>query len=105
MGVGGGGSGEGGGGAVPSSVPTSEALFPRRSSQHSYAQRHPRPKVRLAATKLSSVIAAVPPLEGYLPKEIPHCCQITLVVSNDAFFLVLHNHPGHHLIMRTSDGS
>ena len=60
--------------AVPSSVPTSEALLPRRSSRHPPPSATPRAHSALRPRPQRSTGSDVRSLVGCHPKETLHCC-------------------------------
>ena len=82
--------------AVPSTVPTSEALLPRRSSQHPSPPATPRAHSASRPRPQRSTGSDVRSLVGCHPKETLHCCWVTSVVFSSA--CSDSTYAGHHLL-------
>ena len=82
--------------AVPSFVPTSEALLPRRSSRHPSPPATPRAHSASRPRPQRSTGSDVRSLVGCHPKETLHCCWVTSVVFSSA--CSDSTYAGHHLL-------
>ena len=82
--------------AFPSSVPTSEALLPGRSSRHPPPPAIPRAHSALRPHPQSSTGSDVRSLVGCHPKETLHCCWVTSVVFSST--CSDSTYAGHHLL-------
>ena len=82
--------------AVPSTVPTSEALLPRRSSRHPSPPATPRAHSASRPRPQRSTGSDVRSLVGCHPKETLHCCSVTSVVFSSA--CSDSTYAGHHLL-------
>ena len=82
--------------AVPSSVPTSEALLPRRSSRHPPPSATPRAHSASRPRPQRSTGGDVRSLVGCHPKETLHCCWVTSVMFSSA--CSDSTYAGHHLL-------
>ena len=82
--------------AVPSTVPTSEALLPRRSSRHPSPPATPRAHSASRPRPQRSPGSDVRSLVGCHPKETLHCCWVTSVVFSSA--CSDSTYAGHHLL-------
>ena len=82
--------------AVPSTVPTSEALLPRRSSRHPSPPATPRAHSASRPRPQRSTGSDVRSLVGCHPKETLHCCWVTSVVFSSA--CSDSTYAGHHLL-------
>ena len=82
--------------AVPSSVPTSEALLPRRSSRHPPPPATPRAHSASRPRPQRSTGSDVRSLVGCHPKETLHYCWVTSVVFSSA--CSDSTYAGHHLL-------
>ena len=82
--------------AVPSTVPTSEALLPRRSSRHPSPPATPRAHSASRPRPQRSTGSDVRSLVGCHPKETLHCCWVTSVVFSSA--CSDSTYTGHHLL-------
>ena len=82
--------------AVPSTVPTSEALLPRRSSRHPSPPATPRAHSASRPRPQRSTGSGVRSLVGCHPKETLHCCWVTSVVFSST--CSDSTYAGHHLL-------
>ena len=82
--------------AVPSTVPTSEALLPRRSFRHPSPPATPRAHSASRPRPQRSTGSDVRSLVGCHPKETLHCCWVTSVVFSSA--CSDSTYAGHHLL-------
>ena len=82
--------------SVPSSVPTSEALLPRRSSRHPSPPATPNAHSASRPRPQRSTGSDVRSLVGCHPKETLHCCWVTSVVFSSA--CSDSTYAGHHLL-------